>query len=106
MTWEELIAAQEKDLADYGDRRRATRTHLYADQLELVGQCCVTPKSVELIRGIIDQQRDQWRLNEKDELDALLDAHQKERENFKKKEIQRQRLDALLKVSREKVRER
>ena len=83
MTWDELKERQAEERAAQLKTCQDRRWELYLKQKEIIECCHFTgPKGKELLDDIFDQQRHIWHQKECDEWDALLNAHQHEREAF------------------------
>jgi hypothetical protein len=84
MTWEELISRQQKELIDHAAYFIESRKQLLSEQEETLQHCNFTgEKGREIINRIFSQQKAHWDQQRKDEWDALLHAHEEEREGFR-----------------------
>lgn len=103
MTLEKLEARQQKEIADYLREREKRLDDLLSDQKELVSICnVVSPKAHDLLKNLLQEQREACEAMERDELDMLEQIHALEQESFLDKQAKREELAALLSKGKEK----
>jgi hypothetical protein len=90
MKLEKLETRQQQELNDYLKEYEKGRSALENDQKELVSLCMIAgPKAHELLKNLLNEQRQAWEAMQKDELDMLKHMHFLERENFFEKQSMR-----------------
>lgn len=103
MTWEALMAQQEKERVAYTVLRETRKAQLQKDQLELLKHCRFTgKKGHELIKGVFSKQYKDWLKMEQDEIDQLKHAHQMEIEAFSERQAKRDNIILLLQDNQDK----
>lgn len=97
MTWEELLARQQKEIAVYEEHHRQLWDQLRKDQ-EYIRKYC-TPakaKAAALLDVVLLEQQEKSQKIMEDERDALLDAHEKEQSDFLQKARRNEITDSFL----------
>jgi hypothetical protein len=103
MTLEKLEARQQKEIADYLREREKRHEALEKDQWELVNLCIGTgQKAHDMLKNLLNEQRQAWEAMERDELDMLQHIHTLEQGSFLDKQAKREELAALLSKGKEK----
>jgi len=107
MTIEKMISRQQKELAEYYQYREIRLNDLLAGQNELIHSCIVvSPKTHELLKNLLQEQRQIWEAMEQEELDMLKHIHTLEREGLFDKKAKQSELAAILSGDKEKNQDR